>query len=101
LTLDVRMRRHLYLFFKEAINNIVRHSGATAVGVQIRVTGSELELRVEDNGAGFNEAELAPRATGGNGLVGLRHRAAELAGSVSIESRPGHGTVITLVVPLH
>ncbi|MFN7827633.1 MAG: two-component regulator propeller domain-containing protein [Acidobacteriota bacterium] len=101
VTLDVPKRRHVYLFFKETINNIVRHSGATEVRIEITVGGRELSLWVDDNGQGFAESELDPHASGGNGLTGLRRRAAALGGTMRVDSRPGRGTRITLVVPLN
>ncbi len=99
--LDVPKRRHIYLFFKEAINNIVRHSQATRVKIEITVTGSELLLRISDNGVGFQMAQLRHQGYGGNGLNGLRNRAAELCGTISIESSPGNGTHISLIIPLN
>jgi ligand-binding sensor domain-containing protein/two-component sensor histidine kinase len=85
-------RRHVYLIFKEALTNAVRHAGARRVEVAIRFDGGELELRVADDGRGFERT--AARA--GRGLSNLERRAAQLGGRVAIESSPGRGTTITL-----
>lgn len=100
LALHVKVRRQVFLFFKEVVNNIVRHSGATAVRIEIQVDGRLLRLRVDDNGRGFSEAELPTERSGGNGLPGMRRRARLLGANVRIDSNPGIGTAVMLEVPL-
>jgi signal transduction histidine kinase len=92
-------RRHLYLIFKEAIHNVARHSGASAVSLSIAVAGHRLTAVMKDNGKGF----VAPQATesvGRHGLPSMVARAAQLGGVLWIESTPGSGTEIRLDVPL-
>jgi ligand-binding sensor domain-containing protein/signal transduction histidine kinase len=67
LSLDAEMRREIYLVFKEAVHNIVRHSGCTTMSVSLRRDGSALVLHVEDNGKGF----VPIQATQGQGLASI------------------------------
>lgn len=94
-------RRHLLLMFKEILTNVARHSRATRVDIEVAVealSARALRLRVRDNGCGF---DVAAQASGqGRGLHNLQARAAALGGTVSVDSRPGDGTEVDLVVPL-
>jgi signal transduction histidine kinase len=96
-------RRHLLLIFKEAINNIARHSGCASVTLAIGMAGHRLEAEIEDDGRGFDprpgpEPHDAP--AGGNGLGNMRLRAAQLGGHLDIESAAGRGTRLKLTAPL-
>ncbi len=89
-------RRQVFLFFKETLANIARHSRAAQVELSARIEAGAFELMIRDDGCGFIESET--RA--GLGLRGLRERARSLRGSVTIDSTPGTGTCVTLRVPL-
>jgi ligand-binding sensor domain-containing protein len=92
-------RRHLYLIFKEALNNAARHSEATSVTMSIAVAGRHLSAVIRDNGKGF----MPPKATesvGRHGLPSMLGRALQLKGELKIDSRAGEGTEIRLDVPL-
>ena len=82
--------------FKEALNNIVRHSGCTEVSIDFRVESSQLVLRLQDNGRGFDAAESGS----GNGLRSMRQRARELRGELEVVSAPGQGATISLRAPV-
>ena len=90
------LRREVFLFFKEAVNNVIRHSQCTRAEIEARLDGDDLFLRVSDNGQGFDTAQ----DTDGNGLVSIRQRARNLAGTLEMTSAPGTGTSITLRAPL-
>lgn len=91
----VESRRQVFLFFKEALTNIQRHAKATQVNLSAQITGSVLELIIQDNGRGFDPAN----ATSGMGLSSLRERANQLSGTFALDS--SHlGTTLTLRVPL-
>jgi len=94
--MDSRMRHGLFLAFKEALNNAVRHSRATEVLFEIAVQTPELRVRITDNGCGF----AADQTKDGNGLANYNGRLAGLGGHCQICSRPGGGTAITFVIPL-
>lgn len=88
--------RHVFLFFKEAIHNVARHAGARKVLIQAHWTDRVFSLTIQDDGIGFDPSQ----GTGGSGLENLRHRAAALAGTLTLESRAGAGTRVHLEVPL-
>ena len=94
LPLDVQ--RNLFLFYKECINNIAKHSKATQVEFLIKALPSgEGWVGLSDNGIGFNPADLHE----GHGLKSLRKRAEELEGKLEITSAVGQGTSIKLEFP--
>ena len=93
--IDVNTRRHLYLIYKEIINNAVRHASASEIVIHISKSDKMLTLTVKDDGRGFNVEEKRS----GNGLINIRSRAEELGGKVEIVSAPGAGTAVTLRIP--
>jgi ligand-binding sensor domain-containing protein/signal transduction histidine kinase len=95
LPIGAEIRRQLFLIFKEAVNNIARHSGASLTTVEFSVAQEHLVLQVTDNGTGFDPAGCAE----GNGLVNMQKRASELGGTVVFESLLHHGTTLKLRVP--
>jgi signal transduction histidine kinase len=63
--------------------------------------GDEVVLDIRDDGTGFDPLRLPARTTsGGFGLDGMRARAERIAGSLTVESEPGHGTALSARVPL-
>jgi two-component system, NarL family, sensor histidine kinase UhpB len=90
--LTMKQRKNLYLFFKEAINNVAKHSAATNVSVSLSQEEHLVEMIIRDNGKGFDTAQT----TNGNGMNTLKKRAEELNGDFSIHSGKGEGTVIAL-----
>jgi two-component sensor histidine kinase/streptogramin lyase len=86
-------RRGLYLFYKECIHNIVKHSGATEVTVKTESTGPrEFILIIMDNGEGFDPSQV----NSGNGLANLHQRASQLRAVCTIDSKIGVGTEVHL-----
>jgi signal transduction histidine kinase len=81
---------------QEALANARRHAGATTVRVDLRLGDAAAELRVRDDGRGFDPAEARP---GGFGLVALRERAAAVGGDAEVTSVPGAGTEVRAWVP--
>ncbi len=104
LTADVR--HNLFLAFKEALHNVVQHSGASEVSIRLDPGKSSFELIVEDNGRGFvpgmqkEPLESSVRLSTGNGLENMRRRLSEISGRCRIESAPGQGTRISFIVTL-
>jgi two-component system sensor histidine kinase UhpB len=85
----------IYRVAQEALTNVTRHAGATIVELVVAQTNGEVELRVSDDGRGFD-----PTARGrGLGLVGMAERARLVGGELDVRSAPGGGTTITLRVP--
>ena len=86
----------LYRTVQEALANVAKHAQAHRVTIEMRRdTGGSVELRVMDDGVGFDVG--AGRL--GLGLLGIRERVVPLGGSVEIRSRPGHGTELTISIP--
>jgi signal transduction histidine kinase len=96
VTLSGQTRHHLFLAVKEALNNVVRHARATEAELRITRTNNRLEIAIADNGCGF-EAGKTPR---GNGLANLSARLDGLGGRCDIETEPGKGTTVKLILPL-
>ncbi|MGR7025455.1 sensor histidine kinase [Geodermatophilus sp. URMC 62] len=79
---------------QEALTNVRRHAGATAVVLRLSRVGSQVSVHVEDDGVGFD-----PAAVPVSGLAGLRGRVAQVGGEVDVASAPGSGTRVTVRVP--
>jgi two-component system, NarL family, sensor histidine kinase UhpB len=97
--LDEDRKSVIYRVAQEALTNIGRHAGATAVDVELDVDGSGSELRIRDDGAGFDPAEVArtgSRNGSGLGLIGMAERARLAGGELQVLSAPGGGTTVTL-----
>jgi signal transduction histidine kinase len=95
--LDPKARHGLFLAFKEALNNVVRHSGATETRLKIEVREDNLVVFLADNGCGIR---FSPEAPGQEGLQGMRRRMMQLGGHCDIRSRPGEGTEVELRIPV-
>ena len=96
-------RRHLFLIFKEAINNIARHAECSSVFVGLAVDHSKLKAEVRDDGRGFMPPVVEPSSPNGgegHGLNNMRARAAQLGGSLTVHSSCDLGTTLELIVPL-
>lgn len=87
-----------YRIAHEAISNAVRHSGCATLTVRLARNGDALELRVGDDGAGF-DVDREEGAGASVGLVGMRERATLIDGEVGVTSHPGKGTVVHARLP--
>jgi ligand-binding sensor domain-containing protein/signal transduction histidine kinase len=90
-------RRDLYLIFKEAINNAARHSACSRVTITFRVDGQWIDLRVTDDGRGFEASSDGH----GEGLRSMRRRADRLGAALDIETAQGRGTTVRVTAMLH
>jgi signal transduction histidine kinase len=98
LELNLPLRRGLLMVTKEALNNAVKHSGATELRLQIRCEHGRLAVTLQDNGKGFDPVTAGSRKR--NGLPNMGQRMAELGGTYAIVSRPGEGCRIEFSAPL-
>ena len=96
LSVPIEFRRPIFLVFKEAVNNVARHSEATRLTVRLAVNDGHLHLAVEDNGIGFDSGE----ASAGEGLSSIRRRMKNLGGTADWETAPGKGTRFRVDLPL-
>jgi two-component system, NarL family, sensor histidine kinase UhpB len=93
--LDDDVQLVVYRVAQESLTNAARHSEAQRIAVALRRFGDAVELEVADDGRGF-AFEQSER---GLGIGGMRERALLIGASLTIESRPGHGTTVRLSVP--
>jgi len=87
----------LYRIAQEALQNVVKHSGATAASVVLRCDPGLVSLQIADDGTGFDPDSAADR--NGFGLSGMAERAELVGGHLDVRSRPGRGTTIEARVP--
>jgi two-component system, NarL family, sensor kinase len=93
-----RATQALYRVAQEATHNVLKHARASRLWLRLGADGGVVTLSVLDDGVGPpDEATLA--ASGGLGLASLRHRLAEVGGSLRLSARPGGGTVVEARVP--
>ncbi|MGA8847642.1 MAG: sensor histidine kinase [Nocardioides sp.] len=83
-----------YRIVQEALTNVRRHAAASSVSVTVRYLSASLEIEVADDGRG------TAHAIGGNGLIGMRERAAMCGGTVSVSTAPGEGFRVVVELPM-
>ncbi len=100
-SLSSDMEVAIYRILQEALNNIKRHAKATEVRVKVCFTKEQITLTVEDNGQGFEVPEAITdfASSGSFGMMGLHERAQLFGGKVTIDSQPGNGTTVSLMMP--
>jgi two-component system sensor histidine kinase UhpB len=84
---------------REAVSNVIKHSGASHVVIQAEVGDHDFQIIIQDNGKGI-ALELDGRLDRGHGMASMKHRAKQLNGQCLVESGPGFGTVIRMTLPL-
>jgi PAS domain S-box-containing protein len=87
----------LYSIASEAMNNSLKHAAATSLQVSVQLANSTVELRVADNGVGFDPQ--AARESGGLGLISMRERTEQAGGTLIIETERGKGTTVKVSLP--
>jgi signal transduction histidine kinase len=87
----------LYRIAQEAIHNVIKHAGASAVAVALDQDAGALRLQVSDDGKGFDPTAIR---AGHLGLTSMRSRAEGVGGRIAIDSRPGSGTRVEVAVPI-
>ena len=97
---DLDKATNLYRVMQECVNNIVKHSGASAASLRVERDVREVLLAIEDNGRGFDPAQIARTGAAGFGLKNLAERARILDATFRIITEPGQGTRIEVVVPI-
>ncbi len=95
--LSAEMRRNLFLVFKEALHNLVKHAGATVAELRLTCSAQQLEISIRDNGRGFSPEPPAPFR---NGLANMKKRIDDIGGRFILQSQPNCGTQIRVVVGL-
>jgi len=99
--LSAETRHNVFLAFKEALNNAVKHAHATEVRISLTLATAAFTLVVEDNGRGFSVPATPLQSTNTeDGLQNMRNRLAEISGRCEIYSQPNKGTRISFHVPV-
>jgi PAS domain S-box-containing protein len=90
---------YLYRIAQEAMNNSVKHSGASKIRVELSCEKEVIHLWIQDNGRGFKQDKTYTFV--GNGLYNMRERVTMMQGSIEVESAPDWGTSISVKIPVH
>lgn len=90
IRLPMNFRQHLYLIFKEAINNAIKYSEGDILNLSISTSGNKLTVVFSDNGKGFDQTD----GKMGNGLINMKNRAKEIGGEMEYTSQINKGTII-------
>lgn len=88
----------LFRILQEVLNNIMKHAAATRIQIELEFGTGSLQLRVKDNGKGFDAGQTQDGQPG-MGLQNIQKRATIIGGEVTIASKPGKGTAVTIIVP--
>ncbi len=95
--LPVRVEVGVYRIVQEALTNIVRHAHAQNLTLALAITAEQVQLTIEDDGRGFDPAEVP---NGHYGIIGMNERIKLLGGEMTLCSAPGDGTRLDIIVPL-
>ena len=93
--LSMQQRQHVFLIFKEAVNNAVKYSQGKKISVFLGKKDIHIKLLIADDGLGFDPGKI----TSSSGLKNMQDRAKELKGTLSVKSSPGSGTQVELLCP--
>lgn len=96
IKMEPEARKHLYLLFKEAINNAARYAQCSRVSILMEKAPLHFIIQIRDDGIGFDPGQI----TRGNGLRNMQERAALLGGQLEVKSAPGQGTSLYFRLPL-
>ena len=97
LSLSAEYRFNLFLVVKESLHNVLKHSKANNVFLEMRTSPGQLHLTIADDGEGFVTGSVSRES----GLANLKTRVAGLSGKIDITSVPGQGTSIHITSPLY
>lgn len=105
--LNAGVRHLLFMVFKEGLNNVAKHSGATEVNVLVSSLEQSLIVEIADNGKGVSNGDASPLGTGdpdrleaGSGILGMTKRAAEFGGTCDVLPREPAGTIVRFTLPI-
>jgi signal transduction histidine kinase len=88
--------RHLFLYFREALHNISRHAKSSKVDIRVETRADRFQLVIADDGVGIDPERLMRKAT----LRALRQRVQALDANLQVDTAPGEGTRLTLIIPI-
>jgi len=97
-SMDTLIENTLFRTIQEIVSNTIKHSGATKLFIQLTQGNAEISLMAEDNGKGFNHEEVQKHSS--YGLQHMKSRIENLNGTLFIDSNPGRGTIINILIPI-
>ncbi len=92
------IKTNLYRILQESLTNVARHAQAKEVKVNLVQQYRQITLNIKDDGVGFDQEQVSKKRT--LGILGMKERAAMMGGRYEIQSKPGKGTTISVVIPL-
>ncbi len=98
--LDVPTQTELFRIIQEALSNARKHAEASRVQITLETQDGQLQIRVQDNGRGFDPAQAISDEDGHYGLRTMHERAEQLGGQLSVRSAPGAGTCVVADLPI-
>ncbi|HRI60308.1 MAG TPA: ATP-binding protein, partial [Saprospiraceae bacterium] len=96
--LDYKTELNIYRMVQELVHNVVKHAQAKNISIQVNRFDDRINVIVEDDGRGFDVEKI--REKPGLGMQNLAARIHDLGGELQIDSRPGHGTTVSIDIPL-
>jgi signal transduction histidine kinase/ligand-binding sensor domain-containing protein len=96
ISLSAEVRHNLFMVVKEALNNVLKHSGASEAHLRLRLRDGILEIQVDDNGRGFTIGGVSTSSR--SGMSNMRQRTEMIGASLHIESQPGKGCLVRLLM---
>jgi len=99
ITIPPEVRHNVFLAFKEAVNNVVKHARASEVWIRLRLQPGHFTLSIEDDGRGLEERDAGAAQTR-NGLRNMRKRLDDIGGRFEAGAAPKRGTQVRLTVPI-
>lgn len=94
--ITTEVRRNLFLVVKESLHNVVKHSEASEVTINVKRSGAALEVMIHDNGKGLTVNDNQPS---GNGLANMHKRMTDIGGVFKVASEPTRGTTVRIHLP--
>jgi signal transduction histidine kinase len=98
--LPAEMETGLFRIAREALDNVLRHAAARSARIDVRVGGGSAEMTVSDDGVGFDPVDSRARSGVPSGIDRMRERARLAGGTLTLRSRPGEGTAVSVRLPL-
>src|SRR5262249_23108554 len=93
-TLPENLKTCIYRIVQEALHNVLQHAEAQMARVSIHLEERRIFLSIQDDGKGFSQGER------GMGLLGMQERVSHLGGSFAVESEPGAGATLRVILPV-
>ncbi|MEW6002607.1 MAG: PAS domain S-box protein, partial [Nitrospirota bacterium] len=98
--MNEEIRIFLFKTVRELLTNVIKHAHASKTGISIKREGDNVQIMVEDDGIGFDTPEKKSTKINTFGLFNIREQLQHLGGHFNVKSESGHGTRITLIVPI-